>query len=858
MLKKTTMFVLCFLIAFAAFSQKVGAETNKVKNILFINSYHVGYKWSDDILIGIRSVIPADDPAYNFRVEYMDTQNISDQNYSEKLLEIYRSKYRNAKFDLIISSDDAAYSLLLSHSEELFSDTPVIFCGVNYYTPEALLGHTNFTGVVEGYDIRSTIETAARLQPDTKKIYYINDTTVTGKAIGEEIQKTIDLLGNKFIFEELKCKNMQELEKKAAKLPKDSILLMLIYFRDPEGNNYTYSESVNSLAKVSSVPIYGVWDFHLGEGIIGGRLTSGFYQGKTAALIALKVLKGESPSKIPVITEETTRYAFDYRVMKKFGIKTYQLPAESEIINYGGSTKKQVLLLHSYDRGLRWEDDIDTGIKNALNYRIDDTELTYEYMDVKKNPYPVYYQQISQMLIEKYRNKHFDIVVAVDDDAFRFVKMNHDLLFNNTPVVFCGVNYFEENMIDDKTWFTGVVEDYDITGTIDAALKINPKLSKVVVINDSSLTGKANRLNVAISEKEYIGKLVFEYWENFNMGQIQEKAKQLPKDTIILLMSFNHDKSNNSFSYDDSIRLIAEVSSVPVYGVWNFYLGKGLIGGMITSGINQGKVAGQMIGSILDGEPVSSLPIVRNSPNQYMFDQNVLNRFNISTNDLPKKSIVINKPFSFLAFYAENRNIVLVTGLIILVLGALIVTLAILLKMRRDYELELSNKNIILQEMIQIDMMTGLINHKSVLERLEGEITKSRRYGNYLSILLIDIDNFKQVNDKFGHQVGDRVIIDLANILKANARETDITGRYGGEEFIFVMPNTDLQGAILFSKRLVEELQRLSVPDGKKITVSGGIAEYSGETMDEFIRRADTLLYEAKKKGKNQIISNLF
>lgn len=698
-MKKHLCFISAVLLVTAVFLSSfpvaaVTAPTMSLTKVLYLNSYHEGYKWSDDIYTGIRSVLPLEDPRFTLRIEYMDTQSTADPAYLEQLLKTYRLKYADGDFDLILASDDAAYRFLLAHGQELFPDVPVVFCGVNAFDPASLKGHPNFTGVAEGYDILSTIKTAAAMTPGIDTVYYVNDNTLTGQSIMKEFQNTMDQLQDSFTFIPLDGNNLQELEAKSKTLPKNSILLMLIYFRDNEGTNYTYGECVTGLAAVSSVPIYGVWDFHLGAGIVGGRLTSGFYQGKTAAQIAVAILKGQSPDTIPVVTEETTHYAFDYQQLKAFGIPGERLPPESDIINYASTYKKQILVLNAYHKGMQWEDDVDAGLKKALGDRINDVEFTYEFMDMKRNTEPVFVQELHQVLKEKYYRRKFDGIVTVDDDAFQFLLNYHDGVFPGTPVVFCGVNYYDEAVASNRDWFTGIVENYDLKGTLDAALRIQPNIRHIVVINDTTLTGKANHKNVQAVTEDYKGRLDFTYWEDMDMTAIQEQVKTLSPDTVVLLMSFNRDRSGNSFSYDDSIRLISENAAVPIYGIWDFYMGKGLLGGMLTRGIDQGEAAGEMLKQILDGQAPNTLPVIKNSPNQYMFDYSVMKLHRIGLTNLPRGSKIINGPLNFWELYKANRILVMAVALVILMLTVLVLTLLVLLlnntlRVRQQFEAEL-------------------------------------------------------------------------------------------------------------------------------------------------------------------------
>ena len=357
-------------------------------------------------------------------------------------------------------------------------------------------------------------------------------------------------------------------------------------------------------------------------------------------------------------------------------------------------TKKQILIVNSYNKGMKWEDDIENGIRAGLANKLDNVDLTFEYMDTKKNANDIYIQRVSSFLREKYENKKFDAIIAVDDDAFKFVLNSHKAVFSNAPLVFCGVNYFEEAMIKNDLQVTGVVEAYDLKSTLDLAFLLQPKTKRVIIINDNTLTGQANKKNILKVLNSYEGKIAYEFWQDMNMSDVQEQANKLSDNNIILLLSFNRDKSNNIFSYEESIKLIANKSSVPIYGVWNFYVGKGLLGGKVTNGYEQGHIAGGMVSKILDGNKVDTIPIVKKSPNSYMFDYNQMQKYRIKISQLPKDSIVINTPQTIIGYFLQHKTEVMVMSLITLAITTAILILMVILlniniKTRKLYELEL-------------------------------------------------------------------------------------------------------------------------------------------------------------------------
>lgn len=344
--------------------------------------------------------------------------------------------------------------------------------------------------------------------------------------------------------------------------------------------------------------------------------------------------------------------------------------------------KKRVLVLHSYNKGLAWTDSEDAGIISVLKGQAPDVEVYTEYMDAKRMNDPAGDRQLAAFYRERYAGLAFDAIITSDDDAFQFMLDHHDVLFSRTPVVFCGVNFFAPAMIAGReSLYTGVVEAYDVRDTLRTALKIQPDTSRIVVINDRSVTGLANKKILSEVMPEFEQKVDVAYLEDLDMDDLLARVRALAQGDIILLMTFNKDKSGKFFVYDDTISLVASQAKVPIYGVWDFYLGKGLVGGMLTSGFDQGRVAAQMALRVLAGTSPGDIPVVKESTNRYMFDYDQLRRFDISLDALPSGSTVINRPTSF---YEENKGKVWGTAAVIsLLLGMLGVLLANIQRRKR-------------------------------------------------------------------------------------------------------------------------------------------------------------------------------
>ena len=175
---------------------------------------------------------------------------------------------------------------------------------------------------------------------------------------------------------------------------------------------------------------------------------------------------------------------------------------------------------------------------------------------------------------------------------------------------------------------------------------------------------------------------------------------------------------------------------------------------------------------------------------------------------------------------------------------------------KKETQLELEYKNRILPEISSIDGLTKIGNHRTLIEHLKAEIAETSRTSSPLSIALFDIDDFKKVNDSKGHVYGDQVLVDLASIITKSIRGTDFAGRYGGEEFMVIFPNTTLSVASKISERIRQAVEDYNFVDGLRVTISGGTSQYNNETITELVHSADTKLYTAKRNGKNQIVSD--
>lgn len=156
------------------------------------------------------------------------------------------------------------------------------------------------------------------------------------------------------------------------------------------------------------------------------------------------------------------------------------------------------------------------------------------------------------------------------------------------------------------------------------------------------------------------------------------------------------------------------------------------------------------------------------------------------------------------------------------------------------------------------DVLTGLYNRSQLNRVLDAEFKRSERYMTPFSILIIDIDHFKSVNDNYGHLVGDKVLCEVSNLLRYNVRQTDCVGRWGGEEFMVICPQTELNEGVVVAEKLRKSIEHFHFEGINSITISIGVAVFeSFQTLEQIIETADNNLYSAKAAGRNRVVSRL-
>lgn len=302
-------------------------------HVLLLNSYHYGLSWTDSETQGIREVLEKSGLSIELHVEYMDTKRLADEVHFKNLRQLLNYKYRNTQFSSILVADNDAFNFIRQYrNEAIFTGVPVIFAGVNFFHQDMLAGLSGFTGVAESFEAGQTVAVMQRLHPGVRRIIVIIDATTTGEAIQKEMAPMLAPYADQIHFEFWNKTSLEQLRARLPDLKKDALVLLMPYSRDSLGKFISFPDIAALVAGYSPVPVYSTYEFYMGYGVVGGRLTLGEAQGRAAAEILLRVLGGENPNQISVMRVSPTEFEFDARQLHHYDIANSVLPPGSRVL----------------------------------------------------------------------------------------------------------------------------------------------------------------------------------------------------------------------------------------------------------------------------------------------------------------------------------------------------------------------------------------------------------------------------------------------------------------------------------------------------------------------------------------------
>ncbi|WP_373682493.1 ABC transporter substrate binding protein [Desulfovibrio sp. JC010] len=302
--------------------------------MLVLHSYHSGMSWITNIEKGIRDTLLV--PPYKdlvLHIEYMDTKRYHSPEHYARIKGLLKAKFEKIDLSLVLSSDNNAFDFLLENRDDLFPGAPVVFCGVNNFSNRQIRDVRNFTGVAEVMSSRDTVAEILQQLPDTKEIYVINDYLKTGRAWEATLRRNLAPFAENVRIKYNENLTISQLRDKIQSMKPGSVVLLGVYYSDRDGTYVTYEKLGSMLTQNSPVPVYCLLRFNLRDGVIGGKVVSGYHQGVMMSEVARKVLAGEKADDIPVVKVGANAFIFDWQALDKYGIPASSIPEESVVLN---------------------------------------------------------------------------------------------------------------------------------------------------------------------------------------------------------------------------------------------------------------------------------------------------------------------------------------------------------------------------------------------------------------------------------------------------------------------------------------------------------------------------------------------
>lgn len=527
--------------------------------------------------------------------------------------------------------------------------------------------------------------------------------------------------------------------------------------------------------------------------------------------------------------------------------------------------QSSILLINSWSEHLPWQQSIEEGFLSTTDNDPNTTVYT-EHLDAERFQADQYHEVFANYLAKKYESIGIDTVVAESLPAVNFLLKNQSLFKQATRFYFPDSDKIDTPLNENETLIP-VFEDY-INAYNTMISVYNPDHIYIVAdsISDSG-RNQLERFETALAG--YLDNDSVTFLIDKPMAKLTDVVSRLPPNSALFYLLVFKDGSGANFIPYKAARQISLAANAPVFSVWESLIGSGITGGYLLSG--------KRVGALAAAVALSDYPA--NTANTadafgFYYDAQALDRFNINKKQLDKNAVFINATPSFYHTHTLEINVTLVALVLFMVLTAVL----LIVNRKRQYLVkalqieqdslerrvfdrtqELNRLRIKAEKDARTDVLTGLNNRRAFFELGALIHSQSVRYNRTYSVMVIDVDLFKKVNDTYGHDAGDEALRVLSKTMQHYLRSSDVSARIGGEEFATVLTGPskdDTYRKAEYLCRLIEKEVFSWKNKTFSITVSIGIA-YSNEddnSINSVLKRADQALYQAKARGRNQVV----
>lgn len=538
-----------------------------------------------------------------------------------------------------------------------------------------------------------------------------------------------------------------------------------------------------------------------------------------------------------------------YANREKIDVNDYSHPAE---------VSHRVLFISSYNPLYYTYDKQAEGL--ALGLYPHGIEYDVVYMDSKRYSMRIDTVNFYRFLSSRLDEHDYEAVLIGDDAALSFALEYRDSLFPDLPVVFFGINeYGLAEKAASTPGFTGFYENNYMMDTLEIVDRLYPDDVTYVLLRDDSAAG--------LSDKEIFDEFKeanpgYEYMEINTMAMPQKRflkyLETLPENAVVIYGTCYTDVEENTYSLLNRTNTILNHTDAPLFRNYNGGEGTGIVGGISMDVSVQCREAGETVNRILMGEDVDSIPLDVDTPSVSAFDYSVMKDRGLDMSILPADTVFYNEPETFMKRYGSilPAALLILFGMLCFIATA---NLSIMEAKKFNQEIvrsknDIEASRIKLLYQAQHDEFLDIYNRRYATEVMKTYLKADSKY----AIALADLDDFKGINETYGHEGADEILKMVGQRIKKRCEEKGwLLARFGGDEFLFMIPDknltesspdsTEIMSFFLDPLRFREEILELSV--------SVGVSNSDGETStDGHITFAEEAMYKAKRKGKNRLL----
>ncbi|WP_051560553.1 GGDEF domain-containing protein [Marinobacterium jannaschii] len=518
-----------------------------------------------------------------------------------------------------------------------------------------------------------------------------------------------------------------------------------------------------------------------------------------------------------------------------------------------------IVALLSYDPTLDWSQEFTQALISDAARHPDKVKLYIEYMDSQRLPEPMWHSRQAEYLRHKYASLQVDAVIAESNHAARLLSLHGISIFGQVPQVSVSENRFVHSSAR-QVHHIPLLPDFAQSLNFAARLRPAPELIAITGDRSPEALALSNGLQQAAAER--LPDAAVDVLRTDDLTELVRYVSTLPESTLLFHTLYYQ---QNGPQPAESAAILASAASVPMLVSYETFLSAGAAGGVL---LTAEQAASSALRSALAYIEPPYFPGSYPVKGESWINYPQLQRFSIPARQIPTGSRMLNPPSD-----SQGPDHYQFAGTVIFILLqlALLVGLSILLRQRNRLTQSLMEINGQLEDKVaertrelkilaSTDSLTGLYNRAEFTTRAKAAMNQAKRQSGSLCLAIIDLDHFKRINDRYGHTSGDQVLKEVARCLQSHFRSYDIVGRYGGEEFSVILPDTSLEQAVaaVDKVRLVVAKRQLEIDSGQQlnISMSAGIAalEYQDDLVT-LIKKADHHLYQAKANGRNQVCS---